>query len=180
MHLLTPPAVEPVTLEEAKIAARIDGSTAFDALVPGLIRAARETAEQETGRQFMAQTHRTELADWPASSDIISVHQATAAAVSYWTGSAWATLAGSAYEFGAVGNGTALAPALGTAWPTLGDKVVGPRVRIDLTAGTTDAADVPECVKLYIKACVAYAIDNPSDPAPPRSLASLLDSARVY
>lgn len=180
MHLLTAPTAEPVTLDEAKLAARLGDSTAFDALLPGLITAARQVAEQKTCRQLMAQTWRTELADWPASSDVIAVHQATAAAVSYWSGSAWATLAGSAYEFGAVDNGTALAPAIGTSWPTLGDKAIGPRVRIDLTAGATDAADVPECVKLYIKAATAYGIDNPSDPAPPRSLGSLLDSVRVY
>ena len=48
------------------------------------------------------------------------------------------------------------------------------------TAGATSANDVPECAKLYIKACVAHAIDNPSQPNPPRSLASLLDSIRLY
>ena len=180
MHLLTAPTAEPVTLDEAKLAARLGDSAAFDGLVPGLIAAARQLAEQATGRQLMAQTWRTELADWPATTDIIAVHQATAAAVSYWTGSTWATLAGSAYEFGAVDNGTALAPVIGTAWPSLADKAIGPRVRIDLTAGTTDAADVPDCVRLYIRAAVAYGIDNPGEPTPPRSLASLLDSARVY
>jgi len=180
MHLLTAPTAEPVTLDEAKLAARIGGSTAFDALVPGLIVAARQLAEQQTGRQLMAQTWRTELTDWPAADHVLHVHQATAAAVSYWNGSAWVTMAGGAFVAFALGNGTALAPALTTSWPTLGDIAGGPRVRIDLTAGATDAADVPECVKLYIKACVAYAIENPTDPAPPAGLAFLLDSARVY
>lgn len=180
MYLLTPPTVEPVTAAEAKLAARLGDSADFDALLPGLIVAARQQAEQDTGVRLMAQTWRTELADWPADTDIINLYQATAAAVTYWTGSAWVAMAGGSFEFAQVGNGTALAPALATAWPTLGTKAVGPRVRIDLTAGAATAATVPECVKLYIKACVAYAIDNPSDPSPPRSLASLLDSVRVY
>lgn len=185
MHLLTAPTAEPVTLDEAKLAARIGGSTAFDALVPGLIVAARQLAEQETGRQLMAQTWRTELTDWPASTDVIAVHQATSAAVSYWTGSAWMTMADAGYEFGALDNGTALAPAISTSWPTLGDKAVGPRVRIDLTAGATDAADVPECVKLYIKALVAHWVDNPSAAASNRTVEApflrlLLDPARIY
>ena len=180
MYPLNPPLLEPVTVAEAKLAARLGDSTAFDALLPGLIAAARQQAEQETGRQLMTQTWRTELASWPAVTDVIPVYQATAAAASYWTGSVWATLSGGAYAFAAVGNGTALAPALGTSWPSLGDKAVGARVRIDLTAGVASANDVPECAKLYIKACVAHAIDNPSQPNPPRSLASLLDSIRLY
>lgn len=180
MQILTPPTSEPVSLLEAKLAARIGDSPAFDAILPGLITAARQQAEQETGWQFMAQTWRIELDDWPAVTDVFPVYQATAAAVSYWTGSAWATLSGSAYAFAAVGAGTALAPALGTSWPSLGDKAVGARVRIDLTAGATDANAVPECAKLYIKACVAHAIENPTQPDPPRSLAGLLDSLRLY
>ena len=184
MHVLTPPTVEPVTLAEAKAAARIS-DTNFDAQLPGLIVAARQMAEQETGRQFMAQTWRAELLDWPASDDVLHVHQATAVAVSYWTGSAWASLAGSAFEFGPVDAGTALAPVTGTSWPTLGAKAIGPRVRVDLTAGATEATAVEECVKLYIKALVAWWVDNPSAMAAGNLqeapfLRSLLDPVRLW
>jgi uncharacterized phiE125 gp8 family phage protein len=162
MYLLTPPTAEPVTASEAKLAARIAETSAFDAIVPGLIVAARQLAEQVTGRQLMQQTWRIELTDWPASNDVFEIHRATAAAVSYWsTGSAWVTLSGASYEFAAVGNGTGIVPAIGLAWPTLGDKAIGARVRIDLTAGETDPLAVPECVRFYIKAMVAYWIDTP-------------------
>ena len=185
MHLLTAPTVEPVTLDEAKLAARISGTTAFDALVPALIVAARQLAEQQTGRRLMAQTWRTEQTDWPAADQVLHVHQATAAAVSYWNGSAWVTMAGGTFVAFGLGNGTALAPALTTSWPTLGDIAGGPRVRIDLTAGAADAADVPECVKLYIKALVAHWVDNPSAAAAGNTaeapfLGLLLDPARLY
>lgn len=185
MHLLTAPTVEPVTLDQAKLAARISDTSAFDATVPGLIAAARQLAEQATGRQLMAQTWRTELDDWPTPGDVLPIYQATAATVSYWTGSAWAAVDGSAYSFAQVRNGTALAPTLGTGWPLLADKAVGARVRIDLTAGVTDTAAVPECVKLFIKALVAYWLDNPGATAA-ASLAeapflrSLLDPAKIY
>lgn len=161
MHLLTAPTVEPVTVAEAKLAARIDG-TEFDAQLPGMIAAARQLAEQATGRQLMAQTWRTELTDWPAATDPIYVHQATAAVITYWNGSAWVTLSPGAYSAFRLGSWTAVAPAIGTAGPMLGDIAGGPRVRIDLTAGATTAADVPDCVKQYIKAMVAYWIDSPA------------------
>lgn len=185
MILLTPPTAEPVALAEAKLAARVSGSS-MDALIPGLITAARELAEQETSAKFLAQTWRTELPDWPAATDVLPINQASAAAVSYWTGSAWsAALSGSAYVFAPDGIGTVLAPATGTSWPTLGDRPVGPRVRIDLTTGAAAAAEVPEAVKLFIKACVAYWIDNPqaasaTGVALPMHLGHLLDRQRLY
>jgi len=185
MFLLTAPTAEPVTLDEAKLAARIAGSADFDALIPGLIMAARQIVEQETGLQIMAQTWRIELADWPAVDDVLPVHQATAAAVTYWNGTAWASLDGAAFVFGSSGVGTAIAPATGLAWPTLGERPVGPRVQIDLTAGAASAVQVPECVKLYIKALVAWWIDNPSAAAPGNVqpapyLRSLLDPVRLW
>ena len=185
MILLTAPTTEPVTLAEAKLAARVSGSS-MDLLIPGLITAARELAEQETGAKFMVQTWRTELVDWPAATDVLAINQATAAAVSYWNGAAWSSeLAESAYVFAPDGIGTVLAPATGTSWPTLGDRPVGPRVRIDLTTGATDPDAVAESVKLFIKACVAYWIDNPqaasaTGVALPMHLGHLLDRQRLY
>jgi hypothetical protein len=74
---------------------------------------------------------------------------------------------------------------IGTSWPTLGEKAVGARVRIDLTAGVDDASEVPECVRLYIKALVAYWIDSPAAAGPANReeapfLSALLDPVRVY
>ena len=185
MQLLTPPTAEPVTLAEAKAAARVSDTTVFDAQLPGLIAAARQMAEQETGVLLMQQTWRIELADWPASTDVLPLALATAAAVSYWSGSAWVSLSGGAFEFAQVDTGTALAPVTGTSWPTLGARAIGPRVRIDLTAGATDAANVRDCVKLYIKALVAWWIDNPSAMAAGNLqeapfLRSLLDPVRLW
>jgi uncharacterized phiE125 gp8 family phage protein len=161
MLLLTPPTAEPVTVDEAKIAARISDTAAFDAVVPGHITVARKMAEHITGLLFMQQTWRIELAEFPNLTDALPIYQATGAAVSYWDGSAWATLDPAAYEFGACGTRTLLAPALYTTWPALPTKAVGPRVRVDLTAGAAAAADVDECVKQYIKAMVTHLIESP-------------------
>lgn len=66
--LLTPPAVEPVSLSDAKAQARIE-STADDSLVTALITAARQWAEQYTARAFITQTWRLWLDAAPYSQE---------------------------------------------------------------------------------------------------------------
>jgi uncharacterized phiE125 gp8 family phage protein len=174
---------EPVTLAEAKLAARVDTSD-LDSLIGGLITAAREQAEQITGRAYRPQVLREELADWPAVDDVIAVYAATACAVTYWNGSTWAALSGAAYVYAPDGNGTVLAPTLGTDWPTLPERAAGPRVRIDLTAGPAAPADVSEQVKLYIKASVSAWVNNPDAIGKPVTanplFERLLDAERLY
>ena len=60
LTLVTPPAVEPVTLAEAKAWARIDG-TDDDAVLTALIAAARGAAEEFLRRSLIAQTWRLTL-----------------------------------------------------------------------------------------------------------------------
>lgn len=184
-------SVEPVTLAEAKTAARVDddvsaGVSSLDGAVTVAIAAARAQAELLTGRCYRRQLRRQELADWPSLSDSIDVYAATACAVAYWDGSAFVTLSGSAYVFapGGIGNnGTALAPV--TDWPTLADRPIGPRVRIDLTAGPASAADVPAQVKQYITAAVSAWLDQPgglvaNNLQPHPFLERLLDGERLW
>ena len=70
LTLVTPPPVEPVTLEEARQHLRLDadGSPAShpdDDLVNGLIQAAREWAESYTRRAFVEQTWKLTLNRFP-------------------------------------------------------------------------------------------------------------------
>lgn len=184
LTLLTPPTTQPVSLAEAKLAAKV--GAAFDGIVPGLIITAREAAEQITQRCYMTQVRRYTSSCWPSACEPIHVHAATAVAISYWNGSAWVALDSSAFAFDELGCWTGVAPALGTSWPTLGDKAIGPRVRIDLTAGAADAASVPESVKTFIKAQVAAWIDTPeaqrvSQQLTPNPLfLGLLDGERLW
>lgn len=55
LQLVTPPALEPVTLAEAKAHLKLDTSD-DDALLGTLITAARARAEWHTGRAFLAQS----------------------------------------------------------------------------------------------------------------------------
>jgi len=176
---------EPVTLSEAKLAARIDADdTALDALLSGLITAAREQAEQITGRYYVGTTVRRDLTDWPAADDVLPVYAARAVAINYWSGGVWVDLSGAGFVYAASGPGTVLAPALGAAWPALGEVAIGPRVRVDITAGLVDPTTAPEQVKLYIKALVSFWVDNPAAAAgrgdPGDQLHRLLDRERIW
>ena len=183
MYTLTQPTLEPVTLAEAKVSARVDGPE-WDDIITGAIVAARQVAEQEAGMRFIAQVTRAEFTDWPATTDVIPVYRPSAVAVSYWDGATWATLTnGTHYAWAAVDGGFVLAPPLSGSLPTLGAIAIGPRVRIDATSGEATAATVPQCVKLFIGALVTIMVHDPalsaSDAANPL-LRGLLDPVRTY
>lgn len=163
LTLLTTTGVEPVSVAEAIVSARLDSDAAAEltASISGAITSARRQAEHLTGRCYRPQVQRVELDDWPSSADLLPVYQPTAVAISYWDGADWVDLAAPAYAWASVGIRTGVAPAIGTSWPTLGARAVGARVRIDVTAGPASPADVSDCVKLYIKACVASWAVNP-------------------
>jgi uncharacterized phiE125 gp8 family phage protein len=159
--LLVPPAAEPVTVAEAKMAARLDGAH-WDALVAGAITAAREVAEHETGRRFMAQQWRQELADWPGAGERLPFYAPTAVAVSYWNGATWLVLDPADYVWAPDHPGMLLAPALGQRWPALPEVALGARVRVDVTLGAASAAAVPAVAKRFMEALVSVMAADPS------------------
>lgn len=60
----SPPMGEPISLTEAKLHLRVDGST-DDTLITSLIKAAREYCEAFQGRTYMATTFQMKMDDWP-------------------------------------------------------------------------------------------------------------------
>lgn len=64
--LITPPAVEPITLDEAKLHLRVTHPSE-DALIELLITAAREYVERNTGLSMINQTWELALDAFPAS-----------------------------------------------------------------------------------------------------------------
>lgn len=64
--LVTPPLVEPVTLADAKLHARVDGASQDQAIL-ALITAARGYVEEATGRVLIEQGWRIYRDDWPAA-----------------------------------------------------------------------------------------------------------------
>jgi uncharacterized phiE125 gp8 family phage protein len=183
LKLIQGPAVEPVTLAEAKLACRIDG-TEFDALLPGMIATARRFAEQQTNRSFITQTWERVLDEfpddeielgWPTVQGIISVAYVNTSGVQV-------NLAPTAYSLdNDVPPGWVL-PADGTYWPDTYDTVNAVRVRF-LAGYGSEAVYVPDEIKQYIKShCALWlrqveaASDKPLTPVP--FLEHLLDRER--
>lgn len=61
--LVTGPTLEPITLPEAKLQARITGDDSNGVLL-GYIKAARNAAEDALGRGLLTQTWRLDLSEW--------------------------------------------------------------------------------------------------------------------
>lgn len=187
MHRITTTGDEPVSVAEVKLAARLDGDE-LDGLIATRITTAREEAEQLTGRAYRPGVFRVELEDWPASTKALAVYRPTACEVRYWSGIEMVELADGAYAFapgGPGGAGTVVAPAVGSAWPQLGVRAVGPRVQIDLTAGPESPDDVAACVKTFISATVCAWLNNvealaDKDLLTSPLMARLLDGERLW
>jgi len=62
----TAPAIEPVTVEEVKDFARIDGNDS-DSLIDGFIKAAREAGEAYLGRALIQQSITLYMDEWPVN-----------------------------------------------------------------------------------------------------------------
>jgi hypothetical protein len=89
---ITPPEVEPLTVEDAKLWARLDDSSSFDPLIPGMITSARQVAEQELGSRLITQTVRAELDAWPDYDQAFALHPVQSVALTYWDGTDWLAL----------------------------------------------------------------------------------------
>lgn len=151
--LITPPAEEPVTLAEAKIQCQVDADlTHEDALITGLIAAAREFVESFTGRPLITQTQQyiglfsspVELTPnlksvaWVKYKDVGGVEQ-TVPNTDYYASTA--TIVGLIHPF--------------KAWPGVQANHPQP-VTIQFTAGYGGAADVPESIKTVIKILIDH------------------------
>jgi hypothetical protein len=182
--LMTPPAVEPVSVAEAKQHARIEYPD-DDALVAGLITAARQVCELELARAFVSQTWETYLHGWPsawgssgtpyhggyipqtlgypysplAMIQIDNPNLISVASIHYVdTNGAVQSLDPSAYQVdpGAPGR---IYPGYGQAWPAV--RSFPGAITVNYLAGYGPAAtDVPECIRTAIKMMVAELYEN--------------------
>lgn len=161
--LVTPPAEEPLTLEEAKAWARVDGSDE-DGLISALIAAARQYVELETGRSLVTQTWRLDLDGFPASGAIHLGHgpvsSITTVAYRDWNDETQ-TLAAPDYLADALpADYPRLVAGTDTSWP---DHQRQPgAVKITFVAGYGSADDVPDGLKTAMRFLIAHWFDNRS------------------
>lgn len=146
LKLVTGPAVEPVTLAEAKAHLRVTG-TDEDALVSALIVAARSFAEECTGRAFVTQTWDYVLDAFPcAAFELPKAPLQSVTSVSYVdTDGATQTLDSGLYKVDAITDPGRIAPAYGETWPST--RAEENAVTIRFVAGYGLAAAVPQPIK---------------------------------
>jgi len=188
LALITPPAIEPISLVEAKLHARVDDSDR-DTLINVFIKSAREAAEHELGRALITQTWRLTLDEFPCAEielpkpkvlSIVSVGYVDADGVDQTVSSANYTL-DSAQLPGWV------LPAEDFDWPAT--RAIANAVRVDFTAGYGPAAtDVPASVRQWmllqigaaVKQAEAFASGFTVAELPNRWVDGLLDRERTY
>lgn len=174
-RLITPPAVEPVTLTEAKAHLRVTDS-ADDALISALIVAARQFAETATQRALCSQTWEKVLDSFPGPSLIgvpygkayshplhaillekCPVQSITSIVYAAMDGSA-TTMPSTDYVAELASEPSRITPVFGKIWPIPLPQIGAVKVRF--VAGYGAAADVPQGIKQWILLRIGALFEN--------------------
>ena len=161
LKLVTPASALAVSLAEAKLHLRVDG-TDEDTLITSMITAATETAEQITGRAIMPQTWLLTLDAFEDELVLTRVPVASIVSVTYTdpdgvelalsTGSNWRLLDLDDYA------PARIVPVYGYSWPAT--RAQAEVVGVEYVAGYANAAAVPEPIKAWIKLTVSAMYEN--------------------
>lgn len=155
--LLTGPAVEPVTLDEAKAHLKVDHSYE-DLLITSLITAARMHLELETRRVFITQTWLLILDAWPRRRALtlpVAPLQAVDSVTVYDDGDTPVIVDAATYFVDAASVPPRLVLRASGAWPKPGRAANG--IEIQLTAGYGDtASDVPQPLRQALLLSIAH------------------------
>ncbi|BCJ86456.1 head-tail connector protein [Effusibacillus dendaii] len=179
LKLITAPTEEPIALNDVKGYLRIDG-TDFDALLTGLIKAAREYCEAFQNRAYVTQTWEMSLDAFPdlplklpkpPLQSVVSVKYTDQNGVE-------SVFAPSNYLVDPVSEPGRLAFAYGKSWPSVTLQPVN-AVKIQFVAGYGAAAAVPQAVKTAMMLYIAHRFENPDGDDVPEAVHSLLWAERV-
>lgn len=187
LKLITPPAVEPITLAEVKVQCRVDTDiTTDDALLTGLAVAAREACEHELGRALIDQVWERTLDVFPCSGIALGMPPVSGiVSITYIDGDgAEQVLDPSASTLDNASDSEAFAlPAAGTEWPDTGEYLNAVKVRFTCGFGAA-GTDVPQAIRAWIllKTAALYVGGEGADAATKMAphLDRLLDRWRVY
>ena len=154
LNLSTGPAVEPITLTEAKVHLRVE-HTDEDEFITGLIVVARRLLERYTFRSFITQTWKLTLDEFPGFSDAIRLPNppilSTDFSIAYQDeNNAAKTLAATKYVLDISSEPGRVTPANTETWPSTYDQTGA--VVVTYKAGYGAAASaVPDELKHAIK-----------------------------
>lgn len=183
---ITPPEVEPVDVDEVKVAARLDASSFDDQLADLLIPAMRAEAEHRLGRRIITQTVELVCDAFPASAiDLLLPGVQAIASIKYLdSAEAEQTVSSADYTLDSASAPCRVLLNSDKSWP--GTAAVPNAVRVRYTVGYgDDASAVPKNVRLWIIALVIRALDNPAGTSAGAAeqasyVDHLLDAERFY
>lgn len=166
MQLITPPAGEPVSLQEAKAHLRVDFDD-DDGLIQALIAAARQAAETITNRQLMSARWKLVMDSFPGPSlmgvpagqpfslpgHAILIHKSpvlNVVSINYLDmAGVLQSMTASNYTVDAACEPARITPVFGQIWPIALPQIGAVSVTFD--AGYGAATSVPEGIKSWIK-----------------------------
>jgi uncharacterized phiE125 gp8 family phage protein len=153
LSLITAPALEPISVEEAKAQVRLTSGTDEDSLINALIAAARHHAEAVTGRQLLEATWEQQLdaicgdvlqLPRPPLRSIVSISYLDTSGVTQTWSAANYQVHAPAGPFATHGR---VAPIPSATWPLAGSGYLN-AVRIQFKAGYgTTPDDVPQAIR---------------------------------
>lgn len=152
LMLLSGPAGEPVTLDEARAHLRLDAHDEDDLLNAFLI-AARVALEARTRRAFITQSWRLILDAWPDGPVVLPIAPVSAVtSVTLNDEGSVRVVDAASYETVLAGERPRLSPS--TPWPTPTRRIGG--IYIDVTAGYGEAENLPAPLRQAIVMLAAH------------------------
>jgi len=162
LTLTVAPAVEPITVAEAKAHLRIS-TTNEDGLIASMISSARKVCEAYTNRQFCTATFVLACDDFPGGYGAIRLPRTPVASVTSITyadvDGSIQTLAATVYELVTSDVEARVVLKPGQTWPSVqSDKYNA--VSVTMVCGYGAAADVPEAAKHAMKLLLGAFFEN--------------------
>ena len=161
IKVITPPALEPVTLGEARLHCRVDVEDDDDVLLR-LIMAAREYAEQRECRAYLTQTLELYLDCWPARNEIRLPRpplQSVTSVKYYDEDDAEYTLSSTTYLVDSVSQPGRLVLKSGQSWPSATLRPANAIV-IRFVAGWASLGELPLRIKQAMLLLIGHWYEN--------------------